>query len=405
MRSGDVGRAYPRRPLTIYALADVASVPLFSSPESVRRGKLSVLAIAESVAATTVSLWLAWEHGSVQHIVLASALAPFLLLRTRLSTRYTLFTIDVMNNKYEKYGDVSGVIMILLLLPIKFYASFKVFLRRPVHSMAAIPGNFYKSVFVVDLGVPPHPIPAMLDEQVNRIKYYYLDDLDIYRICKEFVKLNEIEKQSIRNNLFRGLIFNVFLTKFLALALFLPIIAASISFRWSIKSTSILWLPLIWLIFQADPGKKISDRIAITIKSSWFKVMLLYSVAVFFLFIGKLALVFSVWKLRNLEWLGPLGTLTMRLVSPFDLPLWQVAGAINASLVLIFFVRAERHLLAQNSAEAWPDAWIQREYAIIQTVRTTLSLYIVACTFYIAATTAWQTELPPLRFILFPWTA
>ena len=52
---------------------------LFSNPGSVRRGEPSVLAIMETVAASGLSFWLAWRLASIQHIVLASALAPFLL--------------------------------------------------------------------------------------------------------------------------------------------------------------------------------------------------------------------------------------------------------------------------------------------------------------------------------------
>jgi hypothetical protein len=65
-------------------------VRLFSTPESVRRGELSMLAIAETIAASGLSFWLAWRLGSIEHIVLASAITPFLLLRTRLSTRFAL---------------------------------------------------------------------------------------------------------------------------------------------------------------------------------------------------------------------------------------------------------------------------------------------------------------------------
>jgi hypothetical protein len=107
----------------------------------------------------------------------------------------------------------------------------------------------------------------------------------------------------------------------------------------------------------------------------------------------------------ELYWLGPLGGLATRLVAPFELPLWQVASAINAGLAWAFFFRAKRHLLATNTTEAWPESWVEREYVMFQGVRTTLSLYAIACTFYIAAATAWQTEWPPIRFILFPSTA
>jgi hypothetical protein len=81
-------------------------------------------------------------------------------------------------------------------------------------------------------------------------------------------------------------------------------------------------------------------------------------------------------------------------------PLWQVASALNAVLVWAYFFRAERHLLARDTTEAWPDTWMEREYVAFQAVRTTFSLYAIACTLSITAVTAWHIKWP--HFIFFP---
>ena len=102
--------------------------------------------------------------------------------------------------------------------------------------------------------------------------------------------------------------------------------------------------------------------------------------------------------------LGQLGVALTRLADPLHLPLWQVAAAINALLALIFFLHADQVLLAQGTSEAWSEVWVRREYAVFQAVRATLSVYVIFCTFYITAAVAWQTEWPPIRFVLFPWS-
>src|SRR4051812_34639974 len=61
---------------------------LFSGLESVRRGEPSVLAIVETMIASGISIWLAWWENSIQHILIASALAPLLLLRNRVGIRF-----------------------------------------------------------------------------------------------------------------------------------------------------------------------------------------------------------------------------------------------------------------------------------------------------------------------------
>jgi hypothetical protein len=68
-------------------------MPLVSNKESVRQGKPSVLAVVEVVAATGIALWLAERHNTIEHLAIASALAPFLLFRTLISTEYTVQAI------------------------------------------------------------------------------------------------------------------------------------------------------------------------------------------------------------------------------------------------------------------------------------------------------------------------
>jgi hypothetical protein len=188
------------------------------------------------------------------------------------------------------------------------------------------------------------------------------------------------------------------------MVLTLPMILIAFLFRFAVKSTVIIWLPLLWVIYWSYPGANVYDRIALNVKHPWTKLMLIYSLFVIAAFAAKILLLFHVWEFAELHLLGPLGELIMRLVEPFYLTSWQLTGFFSAGIAWLFFLRATRHLLARYSTEAWPEAWIQREYVGLQTVRTTLSLFTIACTFYIAATTAWQTEWPPIRIILFPWS-
>jgi hypothetical protein len=52
-------------------------MPWVSSRESVRENRPSLLAIVETIAASGLSGWFAWKQNSVEHIVIASALARF----------------------------------------------------------------------------------------------------------------------------------------------------------------------------------------------------------------------------------------------------------------------------------------------------------------------------------------
>jgi hypothetical protein len=175
----------------------------------------------------------------------------------------------------------------------------------------------------------------------------------------------------------------------------------------AVKSTAILWLPLLWIIYQANPGERIIDRVDHQTHAPWNRLMLIYSSVVLISCGLKMALYTEAWKFGNLEQFGRAGELVTRLVAPVELPGWQVASAINAVLAWAFIFWAVPQLRAHRiqSTEARSEVSLRREYSSFQAVRTTLSLYSIACTFYIAASTAWQTQWPGIHFVLFPWSS
>src|SRR6202035_4027464 len=120
---------------------------LVSSPVSVRRGTPSILAIVETTAASGISFWLAWKYNSAEHIAIASGLVPFLLLRTRLSTWYTIHVFNILDRATRTNKPLNYLIKILLVPLIKILCSIKVFFRKPLKSIQRIPENFYKYVF------------------------------------------------------------------------------------------------------------------------------------------------------------------------------------------------------------------------------------------------------------------
>jgi hypothetical protein len=139
-------------------------MPLLSNSQSVIEGKPSLLAFIETLAATGFSLWLAWARHSIDHLLVASALAPFLLLRTRLSTRYSV----AAGNKLMRYDDLTepsygGLVLILALIPMKLFTSAKVFSRHPLKSISAVPWNYYRQVFALDFFSPPTLYPGSED--------------------------------------------------------------------------------------------------------------------------------------------------------------------------------------------------------------------------------------------------
>jgi hypothetical protein len=378
-------------------------VPLVSSSESVGQGRISALAVVETIAASGLSFWLAWKQHSVEHIVIASALAPFLLLRTHRSTKYTLFILERLEHISMRHipDDVVGIIVVIVnffFIPfIKILATLRsLFSHLPEHILA-ISYNFYKYVFTVNLLQSPQAVPEA--DQIYDLHQYPT-------LLPEFNNAYDVPKyllhMATEETLFGKIIGMLAMVVTLS-----PIILLSFSFRLAIKSTAILWLPLLWLIYQSRPGESVINRMDYQIHTPWYIMILMYSGFVVLGGALKIALYIGVWRFINLQSFGPVGELATRLVAPTELPGWQIASFINALLAWAFGFWAVPQLRAhvKHSTEARSEASLRREYTGFQAVRTTLSLYSIACTFYIAASTAWQTEWPGIRFVLFPWAS
>jgi hypothetical protein len=245
-------------------------VPLVSSPDSVRGGRPSLLAVVETVVASGFSLWLAWNHKTVEHIVIASALAPFLLLRTRLSTRHTIRALIFFVERIGASESTAKAILVILLIPIiKVICSVRVFFKHPMSSINMIPENFYKNVFVIKLCLSSQLIPG-----AEEVKLWLIERLNIYSLLHFLV---DETKDKIKDNMKLLRVFEIIIVLLVVIVLVaVPLIIMAISFRFTIKSTSLFWLPLLWVIHQARPGVKVLDRIELNIKQPWSKLMVTY---------------------------------------------------------------------------------------------------------------------------------
>jgi hypothetical protein len=249
-------------------------LPLVSNMESVRRGRPSLLAMVETIIASGISIWLAWRHNSVEHIVIGSALAPFLLLRTRLSTWYTIRVINILYGKVRSRNDYAVYVASFLFTIIKIVCSIKVFVRRPLYSISSIPANFYKNVFVIDLFISPQLIPGSDEITHASAMISALNAYEFARITRRVIyeEITKSEKTTTHKITFLvGVLFGI-------LILGCPLVIVALSFRYAIKSTAFVWLPLLWIIYQSSPGLRVLDRIDLNMKHPWSKLMLIYSI-------------------------------------------------------------------------------------------------------------------------------
>jgi hypothetical protein len=227
-------------------------VPLISSPESVRCGRPSLLAMVETIAASSLSLWFAWKHHSFEHIVIAGALAPFLLLRTPISTRYTIRVITRVYIHIQQHNQALMLILLPILSIINILCVIRCVARKPLQSIGNIPINFYTHNFVIDMFRSPKVITGSDSIYLPRIRlneyspYTFINNLNGYSMMGKLAMATFMRwKEDVTWSL---TIVATIIVLFISVIAYLPLIIIAISFRVAIKSTALLWCPLLWII-------------------------------------------------------------------------------------------------------------------------------------------------------------
>ena len=144
----------------------------YSTPESAKNREVTVLAVTETVLATSFTLWLAVSiYGNWTHIAIAACIAPLLLLRTEASNTLNMTWAKVWNEaelirksplgwliRFTKWlnGSKFGrIAMLFVLFPIVFVflrvlAIMVTTLRHPLRSITNIPTNWQQITLCTD---------------------------------------------------------------------------------------------------------------------------------------------------------------------------------------------------------------------------------------------------------------
>ena len=160
---------------------------------SADRGVISVLALVETLAAATVSGYIALRYGTL-YLVVSACIAPLLLLRTPASQKLglewgpraiarTFQRIELLLHMLPDTRSrgllgralagtfivvafvvlmALGFVVIALVTPVvRFTATLVTFLRTPLQCLRAIPGNWWRNIACVDMTHVPEPLPGI----------------------------------------------------------------------------------------------------------------------------------------------------------------------------------------------------------------------------------------------------
>lgn len=427
--------------------------------ETIERGVPSALAIVETLAAFSLSVYIGMSTGTWWHMLASSAIAPLVLLRTNYSinssygiaseivsfnstkhrTKYmplsficilwlvTVAAIGIYIIFIEGHTDWKTVLLVVAALNVSmafanffplFFGRFGGFVQGLIfrfrESIKAIPGNWQRAVTCVDFAHPPElfVIPDGQDELHS--------PLDSWVLPINVVQAWIYSKRKIRQSFYRdrssGSWFPVkfivdqaiIIMTFIYLFLGLGIIA--LLMRISVKSTVLIWLPVIWAAQPARPkADPLTPYLRLKISDDLPRLTAAVSVLVLLGFIVK----YGAWAagqelaMRAEAWHGPfgeqLGDFVAAFVRPGEIPLWQLASAINALLAIVLFGLVRHWIHRVDAGLTINEPRIERALAVLVPIRRLLSSYSIVVNIVVLFFVAKKLPLPPIGTKLFPW--
>lgn len=362
-----------------------------STPESIKANQPSALAIAETLGAMAVSVWIAVTWDTYLHIAIAASIAPFLLMRTDESCirgsdmAYKL--VSPPHDVLERISEAAGFRLVILRMarllwngvwfPIALALAriatwVATLVQHPLVALAAIPGNWEHATVVLDSKKWPDILPTPREGRGAEAFF------DVGFLLEE--------------------------TTVLWWVVFSPVILSAFVYRWSLKSTAIIWFPLLWAMRAIrKAGKSFPDYLSAYVRSPTNVIVLCVSIAAIIAFLTKLIL----WN----EWAGfvdwwngsPLRHFLSLYVTPAEIQWWQVAVFANSIIAIAMYLLAVQWLVLKKYRQITTETLPQGVFRIGLFIRPILSCYTIACTLYITVLAAFDWNWPELGTKLFPW--
>jgi hypothetical protein len=353
-----------------------------SNQESVAKGEVSMLAIAETLLAITLVFYLAAHFNTLRWLAFAICVSPLLLLRTEESTRLGIDWWDrwvTWEERWDYQGDklVITILWAIAVIVIACAVAFAIraaatvvgVLSNPACSLRAIPQNWSRVTLAMDSRFPPEFIPGHPSETLQ----------------------STLEGMT-------GL-------PLVAALLFLvPPFVPAIIYRWSLKATSIIYAPLVFVAQSTfSEGTDVRTKLQLIKRSDLSRIRALFGIVTIIAFLTKVILMMK-WNGFVAAWKGnPIVEFLSLYVAPAEIPKWQLAEVANSVLAVGVMFFARYALLRYELNKPLWETPIKRIIGFVSGLRWTLALYAIVCTGYITIREARHWNLPPLGQKWIPW--
>jgi hypothetical protein len=371
---------------------------LHSTPESLEKHKLSLLAIAETVAALTVIVAISITQNSLVLVAWAAIIAPFLLLRTRYSTQLAIGWFEKLHEETHEWNEyfsniakednwrslrsafsLAAIYAILLLpviasAPIRIIATLRGLFKYPARSIAAIPQNWYMAAFVID-SLHPAEVVAGYHRSSN--------GCDAYK--EKSFKALLTEYENWRATLIFGLV--IILVRILTTA-----------YRFSLKATSIIYLPFLWIVTSNSASSAENKSFIDEIQTSEVeKIKRIYALVVFFAFtIAPLYLTYAAISLWD--------SVSNHIVIDYfflsgDIDSWNITRVASATLTWFLFFYTDKIQIKQRNEISINERRVHLTLLNISRLRLICMLWTLFWGVYLTLEAVPLETLPGIRLL------
>jgi hypothetical protein len=416
-----------------------------SDRRSAENGDISVLAIIETIVASVIAyLFYRWTN-TLWHIGVAASLSPFLLLRTSRITEMSLRRaeklygiaiedeavkehIDPIN--WENIGNILWLTTPIVISIIKFFATLVCCITHPIESIREIPRNWQRVVLCTDMGALPELIPTIEEvtdsSALNNLKSSIILKR-LFDLPKTILNLppktifnlpmtlfNELTKiLSSQNKLWRKcwqliilLVVAILIVPSTILAnasTVILVVIPGLAYRYSVKSTALIWSPLLWVVRPASNPTDIKVTMDRITTRAIYKASRVYSAVVALAFAGKMYLWFNSGELQS-GFVSPTALKAARaFIVPDQLPLWHVTSAFNAMASWGLYFISDYYYKDLKDGVEIPKNALSYTFLWLPLIMNVFTIYSLFCTVYITVQVTSTLDLPPLHAKLFPW--
>ena len=381
----------------------------WSTPESAAEGRVTVLACVETVFAVSVTLYIAWKTASLLYIAFPACVAPMLLLRTSHSTalglklfvRYFSWAGGGLGKlkpllRRSRFGQIlasASVVAVVFASPMaalgcRIAGVGVAMLRHPLASLHAIPRNWRRAALATDLHHPPEIVPGVETTEA----------FSAFRLQNIFSTFRENPSEPMGYMPWGARLIYWILVGFWLVAWFAP----ALFYRWSLKSTSVVYLPLLWAALKGRRGADTAAQRLDTIATDQAERLVRWYAGFVLIVLTILPAVLA----------APLQPIIAPVQSAFgvelvdfwlftgQIKLWHVVRVINAAITMGLFLFADKALRRIEHGRAYSDGLV---HGIIGTglfLRGFFGVYLAAKLLHLAVT---SVDWSAVDWRIIPW--